>query len=625
MLASAREKARYGLDYYFVGDEGSLTSYTDAFDYCWGPYTLAAFRTWLKQQYGSLAALNQEWKTDFQDWEAVVPLTTEEAQESGNYPPWADHRTFMEVDLRGRLPARARRGRRRRPGGAHRGLRHPGHHRLRRLRLVPPGSGDRRLPLLRRRQPVGPAPQLRQTRRHGRLLDGIWFVRPRRPERDLERRHPPRALPTDLLARLLPEPRLHALEVRGDMGEAFRTLRYQGIGKLFLESERFEDGIALHFSMPSVHAAAIHPAHGPQEGDPTRTLSSDRGSWVTAIDDLGLQLDFVADQQVARGILGSSKYRVLILPLSTALSPAEAKAIQAFAERGGIVIVDAGAGVMDDHCAWLEQGALNGFFGISAGPSSTRHFAHLPAAVSVTEAGKTWGLDAGLLANLGAAQAIKTSTGAALLKVGDNDAVVVHQVGKGWAIYLNLLLDGYGRQRRDHYGGDAYHALIGGLLAHLGVRPAVQVLDADGRPLAQAQVVRYRFGNAEALAIVKENVGVQAVEGRDGVTVFADANLGQVASQEITVRLPRAFHVTDARTGKRLGDSDTVKTAITVGGALVLGLARPRTLSLSAARPPRAEGSICSSTSPHRSQGRRWSAATSSGRTASSCRSTRRT
>ena len=46
------------MDYYFVGDEGSLGSYADAVDFCWGTHTLAGFRAWLREQYGSLDALN---------------------------------------------------------------------------------------------------------------------------------------------------------------------------------------------------------------------------------------------------------------------------------------------------------------------------------------------------------------------------------------------------------------------------------------------------------------------------------------------------------------------------------------------------------------------------------------
>ena len=41
--ASARNKARYNMDYYFVGDEGSLTSYGDAVDFDWSPLALQQF------------------------------------------------------------------------------------------------------------------------------------------------------------------------------------------------------------------------------------------------------------------------------------------------------------------------------------------------------------------------------------------------------------------------------------------------------------------------------------------------------------------------------------------------------------------------------------------------------
>src|ERR1044072_8782530 len=58
--SSARNKARYDMDYYFVGDEASLTSYGDAVDFDWNPHTLDEFRGWLKQPYGTLGALNKE-------------------------------------------------------------------------------------------------------------------------------------------------------------------------------------------------------------------------------------------------------------------------------------------------------------------------------------------------------------------------------------------------------------------------------------------------------------------------------------------------------------------------------------------------------------------------------------
>jgi hypothetical protein len=307
--------------------------------------------------------------------------------------------------------------------------------------------------------------------------------------------------------------------------------------------------------------------------------AQDRDGWVRVTNDLGMQFDFVAYEQVEKGALESGAYKALILPLSTALSPKEVAAIRTFAESGGVVVADTAAGVMDDHCAWVESGALNDFFGIATAPSHQRDLDRLTGPVAVTGEGAAWGLRAEQLAGLTAVEPLTVTDGAALVRIGDHSAAIARRVGKGWAIYLNVALDGYGRRsRRGSGGGDdasaagSYRSLVGALLAHLGVRPSVQVLGADGQPLTQAQVVRYRFGGSEAIAVLTENVGVTAVQGRDGVTVYQDANLGQIASEEVTIRLPKACYVTDVRTGKRLGMTDTVKTSVTVGGALVLGL-----------------------------------------------------
>ncbi|HYK91894.1 MAG TPA: hypothetical protein VE398_24220, partial [Acidobacteriota bacterium] len=106
----------------------------------------------------------------------------------------------------------------------------------------------------------------------------------------------------------------------------------------------------------------------------------------------------------------------------------------------------------------------------------------------------------------------------------------------------------------------------------------IQVLMADGKALSQAQVVRYRFGNDEVLAVVKENVGVEGVAGRDGVTVYSDANLGRIAREEVFIRLPEGRFVTDITTNHPLGRQDVVRSSITTGRALVLGLSRAESL-----------------------------------------------
>ena len=580
---SAKSKSPYSMDYYFVGDEGSLTSYGDEFDFCWDSHTLAAFREWLKQQYGSLEALNREWKTDFEDWPSVVPLTTEEAAASGHFAPWADHRTYMEIafarayhiardavvaaDPEGHIAVSGTQG-----TNAYNGC---DWYRLDQVidDFLSYGGGNQ---WDLHRCFAKPGAMIGFWTGYGSsglgVQNAIWNA----AIHDVP-------YPNIFWMYSYLNPDFTYSRSARDMGEAFQALRFEGVGRLFAESERLQDGIALHFSMPSVHAGSIYGSAHPAEGRNLRQISGARNGWVQMITNLGMQLDFVSYAQVEEGALASGKYRVFILPLSLALSPEEVQATRAFAENGGVVIADAGAGMMDDHCSWVEGGGLSDFFGIATAPSDRRLLAHVAGPVAVTPEGAAWGLSAGALEGIDAVEPVTGTTGSALLKIGDTDAVIVKQVGKGWAVYLNASLDRYGRSGRRRAGADAsssvadtsgsYRALVNSVFSHLGIRPAVQVLDADGRPLSQAQVVRYRFGDSEALAIVTEDVGARAVEGQDGVTIYHDEKLGDVARQELTIRLPREWHVTDVRTGERLGQTDTVKTTVTVGGALVLGLA----------------------------------------------------
>jgi len=365
-----------------------------------------------------------------------------------------------------------------------------------------------------------------------------------------------------------------------DMGQAFKSLKFEGVGQLLMESMRQQDGIAIHYSMPSVHGATIlgyHQRSSDDDDEAPRGTSlsfpANRDGWVRTIKDLGLQFDFVSSEQLEQGSLASGKYRVLILPLSLALSPAEAKNIEDFVAVGGVVIADAAAGMMDSHCAWRQSGALNELFGITTAPSDRRALKSGGGEVAVTEEGAVWSLAANELSGLTTAEPdIKAAGGMALIRIGDTDAVIVRQIGKGWAIYLNTFFHNYPKQRAENFGGANYRALVDALLDHSGVRPAVEIRSADGKRLTQAQVVRYRFGDAEIVTVVKDNVAVSGIVGRDGVTIYNDAELGQVARQEIIIKLPRKLFVTDVRSGKRLGYSDVVHSSVLVGDAAVLAL-----------------------------------------------------
>ena len=577
--ASARNKARYNMDYYFVGDEGSLTSYGDAVDFDWNPHTLAEFRTWLQQQYKSLAALNQEWRTNFADWNSVVPYTTDEARKTRSFAPWADHRTFMEITF-----ARA--------------------YQTARDAAI---EGDPEAHIAVSGTQATNAYNGADWSRLDRVIDDFlsydggnqWdmhrsFAKPNAMigfwtgygSHGLAVQN---AIWTAAIHNVL-HPNIfwmysflnpdltHSASAR-DMGKAFDSLRSEGVGKLLMESTRRQDGIALYYSMPSIHAASILGYHQRSSDDDDEvadkarlSFTANRDGWVKTIKDLGLQFDFVSSEDVVTRGIPNDKYRVVILPLTLALSDEEVERLADFVKRGGVVIADAAPGWMDEHCAWRTNNSANRLFGIVSAPADKRNIKLVSGAVRILPEANGWGLSREVSDLRVAEPDVQTAGGTSVLTIANSNAAILNRTGAGWTMYLNTTWDQYPKLRAAKFGGDWYRQSARAMFEKAGIKPAIQVTSPDGKALSQAQIARYQFGDAEILAIVKDNVGVAGVVGQDGVTTYTDAGLGQVAKQELTIKLPRKFYVTDVRTGKQLGFTDVVHSSILVGDALVLGL-----------------------------------------------------
>ena len=578
--ASARNKARYNMDYYFVGDEGSLTSYGDAVDFDWSPHTLEDFRAWLKQEYGTLDALNKEWRTTFKDWSAVVPFTTEEAKKSRNFAPWADHRTFMEITFARTYQAA-------------------------RDAAI---EGDRDAHIAVSGTQATNAYNGADWSRLDQVIDDFlsydggnqWdmhrsFAKPNAMigfwtgygSHGLAVQN---AIWTAAIHNVLHpnifwmysflNPDMTYSASARDMGRAFTSLRSEGVGKLLMESTRQQDGIALYYSMPSIHAASILGYHQRSSDDDDEvtdkarmSFTANRDGWVRTIKDLGLQFDFISSEQVTKGEIPNDKYKVLILPLSLALSTAEVLNIETFVSRGGVVIADAAPGLMDEHCAWQQTDAVSKLFGVATTTADKREFKLAPGNVRATSEGQKWGLSDTELSGFTVAEPdIKATTGTALIQIGSTDTAIVHSVGKGWTIYLNTIFDQYPKQRAAKFGGANYRALTNAVLRKASVQPVIEVLSGDGRPVTQAQIARYQFGTSQILTIVKENVAVAGMVGQDGVTIYNDANLGEVAKQELTIKLPHKSYVADVRSGKQFGFTDVIHSSSLIGDALILGI-----------------------------------------------------
>jgi hypothetical protein len=564
---AARAKAVYNMDYYFVGDEGSLGSYADPVDFDWGKYALAGFRAWLRPQYGSLEALNREWGSAFSDWDAVLPLTTDQARREGRYAPWADHRTYMEVSF-----ARAYQTVR---DGVVEG--DPlGHIALSGTQVTNPWngcdwhrldgviddflsySGGNQWDI--HRSFAKPGAQIGFWTGYGRSGEAVkhevWTA----------------ALQGVLHPQLFWSPSIFNPDFTfsrsgRDLGAVFQELRFSGVGRLLMEAERTDDGVAVHYSMPSVHAAGVVGYHDREEaGKGGPSFPADRDGWVGLLDDLGLSFRFVASSQVETGDLAGK--RVFVLPLSTALSDREVAEIRRFVEEGGVLLADAASGIFDEHVAWRETGALDGLFGVAAPPPRTR--GALPPGVKgpvrVTAEGAALGLAARELASLQALEpGVRAAGGRALLRVGKVDVAIVNRVGKGRTLYLNALLD-----RKDETRA-AWRGVVRAALADAGVLPAVAVRDPQGRPVNGVRVARYRFGAHDVVALLGSDLDAKTSYGRDGVTVVEGAG-GTVVKREVEVALPRVAHVTNALTGETLGETDHLRTTLTAGQALVLSL-----------------------------------------------------
>jgi len=342
---AARNKAVYNMDYYFVGDEGSLTSYTDNVDFCWGPHTLANFRKWLQGEYGSLEALNRKWGTEFKEWSQVVPYTTEEARKTGRFAPWADHRTYMEISF----------------ANAYKVVRDAvvqgdpdGHIAVSGTQVTNAYNGcdwyrlDQIIDHFLSYSGGNQWDFHRSFAKPGSMV-GFWTGYGR-SGRAVQHEIWSAAFNNVLYPNLfwsysVFNPDFTFSKSGRDMGKAFSALRFEGIGKLLMEAQRESDLIAIHYSLPSVHAATIlgyHPRRGDDEDDEKVDVNFpvNRDGWTKLLSDLGYSYDFLASEQIERGDLQKRGFKVLILPFSLALSPEETKAIREFVENGGVVLAD---------------------------------------------------------------------------------------------------------------------------------------------------------------------------------------------------------------------------------------------------------------------------------------------
>lgn len=505
---------------YCMGDEMSLTSYTQFHDYDWSEASLADFRNWLRRRYDSLEALNRSWSTSYTNWEAVVPLTREEAREAPNPAPWAEFRMYMNDQL----------------ADFYRFVQET-------IRSVDPqaqcglsgtqspeaGNGmewwrvSHAFSYFHSYNTSWSNEMRRSFQAHGGAAQSPYFSGYSAVDPGAENRmwwclfHDTRGISAWKTG----------LFFWGDFSEtpsgrdtkahldAFRS----GIWRLLRGAERQHDGVAIYYSMPTVIAGALL-------GEENR-INAHRDAWVKLIEDSGLQYEFVCPELVLDGWLRRGGFRVVILPYTIALSRAEAEELRAFVRAGGTVIASRPVGVRDELCRPQSPGLLEDVLGVkTAGEERpVEPVANLKEAYAGLEIGTELRLPV-LCSNL-------TLDGATALAEAAGVPVLARAPG---AVTVNLDLTHYEQERRFHSPTEArLRAVVLGLLADAGVKPPYAVSLASGRT-PQVEVVRYRSGQVEYLCLL------DAGGERDTATI----NLGAER------------YVYDVRAGAERGHTDTL-------------------------------------------------------------------
>lgn len=513
---------------YYIYEEPSLTCYTDAMDLCFSPHCMARMREWLRKEYGSLEALNAQWGTQFGRWEEVVPDTTEEAQQRGNYSSWADHRTFMEETYAGNYAyVRDLLHRHDAEGlvllsGTQESSPHNGCDYSRLNHIVGhlnPYTGGNQLEFLRSFNPglrmsVGTGYGVSGRRTLYDLYNGLF--------------HGFTAGAYIFWQYSILNPDYRFSESAESIRRALEEIRDGGIARLLRTAHRLNDGIAIHYSYPSIHGSWIVDGHttGPDEpigegaGPTYRKFEANRDGWVNLLKDLGFGFDFVARQEIEAGQLTRRGFRALILPFSVAITAREAAAIRAFVDGGGVVIADAQAGVMDGHARWLASGSLDDLFGIER---------VRPARVPELASGRPE-------ANL------KARGAKSLAELEGVPVAFAAERGKGKAVYLNFFLSSYVEDRRDGRE-EKWRELTGKALGWAGLEPSFRVLTEAGRPLRGYLPAAYRKNSARYVGLLKTDEL-------------------EVRPQPITIELGRTWHIYDVRGRRYLGQAGRIRDSI---------------------------------------------------------------
>ena len=567
--------------FYSLADEAGVANLPSAWDFCFDPRTLTDMRAWLKEQYKTLDALNAEWGTIFGAWEEVTPLSTDEmmkrlaAANDDNFSAWADHRTFMEkvfadavkwgTDATLKADPHAYVG----LVGCQMPSAFGGYDYWRlsqSMNAIEPYNFGNNREIWRSFSPEAPA----ITTSFGHSPQETWRLW-------YQLLHGDRGI-------IIYDEKHSYLDDKGEptelgkkAGAVYGTLT-NGICKLISNVTHVNDPIMIHYSQASIHAHWMIETLPEGEawverGSATERLRSEflrlRESFTKLIEDQQLQYTFIAYAQLERGDLEKAPPKLLYLPQSIAMSAAEVAAVRKYVENGGILVADSRCALMDEHCKRLEKGQLDDLFGIVRSNQTWKPGEKL---VKPQPDGAQFGF---------VQRDLKFSTVEPGLKIDPDGnavaaytdaagvpAVIVHQAGKGRAIYLNLDVVDYHRWRLKPAEAADARELFTQLSTLASIAPAITVTRANGDALPGVEVHTYSNG-AQKIVAIQQNPQLRINE--LGPPEYQSNDVFQ-KDEDVSIQFGAAYDIYDTLKGNYISRTSGVTTKLNAYEPLIFAL-----------------------------------------------------
>ena len=480
---------------YTMGDE---SCYSNEPNICFCPESLVAFRVYLKTQYKDIAELNKAWKTSYKSFDEAVPLVFSEAQKTGNYASWIDHR-MMAAESLVKFYSNAQKFIR--ESGDVTGC--VGFDGIQGISLPNHGGNIPRLMKSLELLNVYNYANTFQIRMLGDFcprnsLCGVWYgtysENSTLAENTKEYCH---AISYVSLFNGLRAtwfwtmgspgaisgyaPDLTALPFFQARTESLKEIR-TGIADLVLDADKQRDPILLLHSDRSRIADALYPVKG-NNGRATRYVNS-VNSLETALEDSGYSFRYITE----KGLTGLKDAKVLVMPCTLTVSDADAERILTFVKEGGVVISDLVPGELDGHGAKREKSPFTDVFPAEQGKKA---------------------------------------------------------YGKGFFVNTGKLLVEYQNARNAHITWEKRMPLAGlefgkFLQEASGVTPRIKLASADGKQFPPT--IRYGW--------VKGNVSLYGL--------LRDNYLYDFKPYNLVLTLPKSGHVYDVRAKKYLGKTNKI-------------------------------------------------------------------